>query len=145
LTITFINEIDGDKDVWQFTDGLSQYLTEQLVEEITLPEQPFVFNYDAKKGERAGLSFAICWLSEGGTPVQESYVNLIPTAQGGTHVNGLRTGITDALKEFCELHNLLPRNVKLAPEDVWDGVNYILSLKFSEPQFSGQTKERLSS
>ena len=92
LTITFINEIDGDKDVWQFTDGLSQYLTEQLVEEITLPEQPFVFNYDAKKGERAGLSFAICWLSEGGTPVQESYVNLIPTAQGGTHVNGLRTG-----------------------------------------------------
>lgn len=145
LTITFINEIDGDKDVWQFTDGLSQYLTGQLVEEITLPEQPFVFNYDAKKGERAGLSFAICWLSEGGTPVQESYVNLIPTAQGGTHVNGLRTGITDALKEFCELHNLLPRNVKLAPEDVWDGVNYILSLKFSEPQFSGQTKERLSS
>ena len=145
LTITFINEIDGDKDVWQFTDGLSQYLTEQLVEEITLPEQPFVFNYEAKKGERAGLSFAICWLSEGGTPVQESYVNLIPTAQGGTHVNGLRTGITDALKEFCELHNLLPRNVKLAPEDVWDGVNYILSLKFSEPQFSGQTKERLSS
>ena len=145
LTITFINEIDGDKDVWQFADGLSQYLTEQLVEEITLPEQPFVFNYDAKKGERAGLSFAICWLSEGGTPVQESYVNLIPTAQGGTHVNGLRTGITDALKEFCELHNLLPRNVKLAPEDVWDGVNYILSLKFSEPQFSGQTKERLSS
>lgn len=145
LTITFINDIDGDKDVWQFTDGLSQYLTEQLVEEITLPEQPFVFNYDAKKGERAGLSFAICWLSEGGTPVQESYVNLIPTAQGGTHVNGLRTGITDALKEFCELHNLLPRNVKLAPEDVWDGVNYILSLKFSEPQFSGQTKERLSS
>ena len=145
LTITFINEIDGDKNVWQFTDGLSQYLTEQLVEEITLPEQPFVFNYDAKRGERAGLSFAICWLSEGGTPVQESYVNLIPTAQGGTHVNGLRTGITDALKEFCELHNLLPRNVKLAPEDVWDGVNYILSLKFSEPQFSGQTKERLSS
>ena len=120
-------------------------MTEQLVEEITLPEQPFVFNYEAKKGERAGLSFAICWLSEGGTPVQESYVNLIPTAQGGTHVNGLRTGITDALKEFCELHNLLPRNVKLAPEDVWDGVNYILSLKFSEPQFSGQTKERLSS
>ncbi|MFW2177871.1 MULTISPECIES: DNA topoisomerase IV subunit B [unclassified Moraxella] len=145
LLITFINEIDGEKDVWQFTDGLSQYLTEQLADEITLPEQPFVFNYDAKKGERAGLSFAICWLTEGGTPVQESYVNLIPTAQGGTHVNGLRTGITEALKEFCELHNLLPRNVKLTADDVWDGVNYILSLKFSEPQFSGQTKERLSS
>lgn len=145
LTITYINEQDGDKEVWQFTDGLSQYLTEQLVDEITLPETPYVFDYEAKKGERAGLSFAICWLAEGGTPVQESYVNLIPTAQGGTHVNGLRTGITEALKEFCDLHNLLPRNVKLTADDVWDGVNYILSLKFSEPQFSGQTKERLSS
>lgn len=145
LTITFINEQDGDKEVWQFTDGLSQYLTEQLVDEITLPESPYVFDYQAKKGERAGLSFAICWLAEGGTPVQESYVNLIPTIQGGTHVNGLRTGILEALKEFCELHNLLPRNVKLTGDDVWDGVNYILSLKFSEPQFSGQTKERLSS
>ncbi len=81
----------------------------------------------------------------GGQTVQESYVNLIPTIQGGTHVNGLRTGITEALREFCELHNLLPRNVKITADDVWDGVNYILSLKFSEPQFSGQTKERLSS
>ena len=84
-------------------------------------------------------------MPEGGHPIQESYVNLIPTAQGGTHVNGLRTGILEALREFCEIHNLLPRNVKLTGEDVWDGVNYILSLKFSEPQFSGQTKERLSS
>ena len=145
LTITFINEQDGDKEVWQFSDGLSQYLTEQLADELTTPESPYVFDYQAKKGERAGLSFAICWLTEGGTPVQESYVNLIPTIQGGTHVNGLRTGILEALKEFCELHNLLPRNVKLTGDDVWDGVNYILSLKFSEPQFSGQTKERLSS
>ena len=82
---------------------------------------------------------------EGGEQVQESYVNLIPTAQGGTHVNGLRSGVTEALREFCELRNLLPRNLKLSAEDVWDGVNYILSLKFQEPQFSGQTKERLSS
>src|SRR5690606_23821249 len=80
-----------------------------------------------------------------GESVQESYVNLIPTAQGGTHVNGLRSGVTDAMREFCELRNLLPRNMKLSAEDVWDGVNYILSLKFQEPQFSGQTKERLSS
>ena len=97
LTITFVNEIDGETEVWQFADGLSQYLTEQLVDDITLPEQPYVFDYTAKPGERAALSFAICWLAEGGTPVQESYVNLIPTAQGGTHVNGLRTGITEAL------------------------------------------------
>ena len=145
LTITFINEIDGETDVWQFDNGLSQYLTEQLADNITLPELPYVFDYTAKQGERAGLNFAICWNGEGGQTVQESYVNLIPTIQGGTHVNGLRTGITEALREFCELHNLLPRNVKITADDVWDGVNYILSLKFSEPQFSGQTKERLSS
>jgi topoisomerase-4 subunit B len=76
--------------------------------------------------------------------VQESYVNLIPTAQHGTHVNGLRTGLTDALREFCDFRNLLPRGVKLAPEDVWDRVAFVLSLKMTDPQFSGQTKERLS-
>ena len=102
-------------------------------------------NKDKVERERSGVTFALSWLPEGGNPIQESYVNLIPTAQGGTHVNGLRTGILEALREFCEIHNLLPRNVKLTGEDVWDGVNYIVSLKFSEPQFSGQTKERLSS
>lgn len=145
LTITFFNEIDGETDVWQFDNGLSQYLTEQIGDNPTVPELPYVFDYEAKKGERAGLNFALNWNVDGGTTIQESYVNLIPTIQGGTHVNGLRTGITDALKEFCELHNLLPRNVKLTADDVWDGVNFIVSLKFSEPQFSGQTKERLSS
>lgn len=97
------------------------------------------------QAERASCEFAICWNVEGGEQIQESYVNLIPTAQGGTHVNGLRSGVTEALREFCELRNLLPRNLKLSAEDVWDGVNFILSLKFQEPQFSGQTKERLSS
>ncbi|HEX7028047.1 MAG TPA: toprim domain-containing protein, partial [Gammaproteobacteria bacterium] len=77
--------------------------------------------------------------------VQESYVNLVPTVQGGTHVNGLRTGLTEAMREFCEFRNLLPRGVKLSPEDVWDKVSYILSLKMQDPQFAGQTKERLSS
>jgi topoisomerase-4 subunit B len=85
------------------------------------------------------------WLPEGGESVAESYVNLIPTAQGGTHVNGLRTGLTDAVREFCEFRNLLPRGVKLAPDDVWNNVSYILSVKLADPQFSGQTKERLSS
>lgn len=145
LCITFINEIDGERETWQFEDGLSQYLTEQLVDNSVLPETPYIFNYKAKQGERAGIDVALCWLTESGTPIQESYVNLIPTAQGGTHVNGLRTGLTDAVREFCELHNLLPRTVKLTADDVWDGVNFILSLKFVEPQFSGQTKERLSS
>lgn len=145
LIMTFINEIDGEQDIWQFTDGLSQYLSEQLAEDITLPELPYVFNHTAKQGERAELDLAVCWLADGGMPVQESYVNLIPTAQGGTHVNGLRTGLLEALREFCELHNLLPRNIKLTAEDIWGDVCFILSLKLIEPQFSGQTKERLSS
>ena len=145
LTIEFFDEANNDKVVWQFADGVVEYLNEQLDGLETLPPEPFYFSYDAKKDERAGITFALSWLPEGGTPIQESYVNLIPTAQGGTHVNGLRTGILEALREFCDIHNLLPRNVKLTGEDVWDGVNYILSLKFSEPQFSGQTKERLSS
>lgn len=145
LTIEFIDDINNEKIVWQFSDGLVEYLGEQLDGLATLPEDPFYYSYEATAGERAGVSFALSWLPEGGTPIQESYVNLIPTAQGGTHVNGLRTGILEALREFCDIHNLLPRNVKLTGEDVWDGINYILSLKFSEPQFSGQTKERLSS
>lgn len=145
LIMTFINEIDGEQDIWQFTDGLSQYLSEQLAEDFTLPELPYVFNHTAKQGERAELDLAVCWLADGGMPVQESYVNLIPTAQGGTHVNGLRTGLLEALREFCELHNLLPRNIKLTAEDIWGDVCFILSLKLIEPQFSGQTKERLSS
>ncbi len=145
LKIDFIDDINDEKISWQFTDGLVEYLTEQLGELATLPNEPFYHSHEPQQGERGGATFAISWLPEGGTPIQESYVNLIPTAQGGTHVNGLRTGILEALREFCTIHNLLPRGVKLTGEDVWDGVNYILSLKFSEPAFSGQTKERLSS
>ena len=145
LTIEFIDDINNERVIWQFTDGVVEYLTEQLDGLETLPPKPFYYHYEAKDGERAAITFALSWLPEGGTPIQESYVNLIPTAQGGTHVNGLRTGILEALREFCDIHNLLPRSVKLTAEDVWDGVNYILSLRFSEPQFSGQTKERLSS
>ena len=145
LRVQFNNDIDGDHETWQFTDGLAQYLSEQLSDSATTPAPPYVFGYQARPDERASLDVALCWLIEGGTPVQESYVNLIPTAQGGTHVNGLRTGLLEALREFCELHNLLSRQVKLSADDVWDGVCFILSLKWVEPQFSGQTKERLSS
>ncbi|WP_395145380.1 DNA topoisomerase IV subunit B [Moraxella atlantae] len=145
LSVQFSNEIDGDSETWRFSDGLAQYLSEQLADTETTPPPPYVFGYQAKADERASLDVALCWLVEGGTSVQESYVNLIPTAQGGTHVNGLRTGLLEALREFCELHNLLPRQVKLSADDVWDGVCFILSLKWVEPQFSGQTKERLSS
>ena len=142
LQITYIDEINDEKIVWQFENGLVDYLMDELEEREIIPTPAFVATGEA---ERASAEFAICWNAEGGDQIQESYVNLIPTAQGGTHVNGLRSGVTDALREFCELRNLLPRNMKLAAEDVWDGVNFILSLKFQEPQFSGQTKERLSS
>ena len=96
-------------------------------------------------GNDEAVDWALVWVPDGNANVVESYVNLIPTTLGGTHVNGLRTGLTDAVREFCEFRNLVPRGVKLSPEDVWDKVNYILSVKMTDPQFSGQTKERLSS
>lgn len=142
LQINYVDQINDEKITWQFENGLVDYLIDELEDREIIPAPAFVATGDA---ERASAEFAICWNVEGGESVQESYVNLIPTAQGGTHVNGLRSGVTDAMREFCELRNLLSRNMKLSAEDVWDGVNYILSLKFQEPQFSGQTKERLSS
>lgn len=142
LQIHYIDEINQEKIEWQFENGLVDYLMDELEGREILPHPAFV---SSGEYERASAEFAICWNIEGGEQIQESYVNLIPTAQGGTHVNGLRSGVTEALREFCELRNLLPRNLKLSADDVWDGVNYILSLKFQEPQFSGQTKERLSS
>ncbi|WP_216937953.1 MULTISPECIES: DNA topoisomerase IV subunit B [unclassified Acinetobacter] len=142
LQINYVDQINDEKITWQFENGLVDYLMDELEDREIIPAPAFVAIGDA---ERASAEFAICWNVEGGESVQESYVNLIPTAQGGTHVNGLRSGVTDAMREFCELRNLLPRNMKLSAEDVWDGVNYILSLKLQEPQFSGQTKERLSS
>ena len=142
LEITYIDKINDEKIVWQFENGLVDYLMDELEGREIVTAPAFVANGEV---ERASAEFAICWNAEGGEQIQESYVNLIPTAQGGTHVNGLRSGVTDAIREFCELRNLLPRNLKLTAEDVWDGTNFILSLKFQEPQFSGQTKERLSS
>ncbi|MCP4047629.1 MAG: DNA topoisomerase IV subunit B, partial [Gammaproteobacteria bacterium] len=131
----------GEKEEWQFNQGLEDYLQNALMGITQLPEQPFTGDM---KGADSEVSWALCWLPEGGQ-LQESYVNLIPTVAGGTHVNGLRTGMVEALREFCEMHNLLPRGVRLAPDDIWDKIAYILSVKMSDPQFSGQTKERLSS
>jgi len=142
LQINYVDQINDEKITWQFENGLVDYLMDELEDREIIPTPAFVSTGEV---ERASAEFAICWNVEGGESIQESYVNLIPTAQGGTHVNGLRSGVADAMREFCELRNLLPRNMKLSAEDVWDGVNYILSLKFQEPQFSGQTKERLSS
>jgi len=142
LLIEFFDEQSGERETWQYEDGLRDYLMEAVQGFELLPEEPFI---GSLHGEKEAVDWAVVWLPEGGEGVQESYVNLIPTAQGGTHVNGLRQGLTEAVREFCEFRNLIPRGVKLSPEDVWDRVSYIVSLKMQDPQFAGQTKERLSS
>ncbi len=142
LRVKFYIEKTQEKEEWYYQDGLSDYLLSALEGYDLLPSEPFI---GSLQGEKEAVDWAVSWLPEGGEVITESYVNLIPTAQGGTHVNGLRTGLTDAIREFCEFRNLLPRGVKIAPDDVWDKVSYILSIKMQDPQFSGQTKERLSS
>ena len=142
LLIRFFREGEAEHDEWCYQDGLRDYLMDALAGSASLPEEPFVGN---SSGNDEVADWALAWLPEGGEAVTESYVNLIPTPQGGTHVNGLRSGLTEAVREFCEFRNLLPRGVKLAPDDVWNHVSYVLSVKLLDPQFSGQTKERLSS
>ena len=135
-------EASGEHEEWLYTGGLSAYLLESLADAERLPDEPFTASLS---GGTEVAEWAFCWVPDGGELIGESYVNLIPTVEGGTHVNGLRAGITDAVREFCEFRNLLPRGLKLAPEDVWDRLAYVLSVKMREPQFAGQTKERLAS
>ena len=142
LKVTLKIEKTGEKEEWQYSEGLEEYLIEAIGETKHIPDSPFS---GSVTGENEAVDWALVWLTEEGNNLSESYVNLIPTAQGGTHVNGLRTGLANALREFCEFRSLLPRGVSLAPEDVWDDVNFVLSVKLEDPQFSGQTKERLSS
>ncbi len=141
LSVKLSDEASGEEITWYYEDGLRDYLRSMLGDIERLPAELFI---GAQKREKSAVDYVIAWLPDGEL-TQESYVNLIPTAQGGTHVNGLRTGLTEALREFCDFRNLLPRGVKLAPEDVWDRLCFVLSLRMQEPQFSGQTKERLSS
>ncbi|MET0937004.1 MAG: DNA topoisomerase IV subunit B [Luteibacter sp.] len=141
LTVRLFDEASGETTEWYFEDGLPDYLRGELQGAEALPADLFVKHFSR---ETDALDVALAWLPEGEL-VQESYVNLIPTAQGGTHVNGLRTGLTNAIREFCDLRNLLPRGVKLAPEDVWERLAFVLSVKLQDAQFAGQTKERLSS
>ena len=146
LNVRFIdNTVSTEKSQSEqvcFEEGLTVYLTQAPSEFEPLHFDPFV---GSEQGNAEAVDWAIQWLPEGGDLTGESYVNLIPTTLGGTHVSGLRTGLLDALREFCEFRNLLPRGLKLSPDDVWDKCCYVLSSKLLEPQFSGQTKERLSS
>ena len=146
LRVSLFDVASGERDQWHYENGLRDYLRGMLGDHAYLPPELFLAS---QPREQEACEFALCWAPppESGVLelVQESYVNLIPTAQGGTHVNGLRTGLTEALREFCDFRSLLPRGGKLAPEDVWDRISYVLSAKLADPQFSGQTKERLSS
>ena len=142
LEIKFVDKVNNTEDVWCYQDGLSDYLTEAVNGFETLPEKPFVGEF---KGSTEAVSWALLWLPEGGELIAESYVNLIPTVLGGTHVNGLRQGLLNAMTEYCEFRNKLPRGVKLTADDIWERCAYILSLKMQDAQFAGQTKERLSS
>ncbi len=142
LEVVLLDEKSGESESWRYEDGLRDYLVDALGGAVCLPEEPFVGNFE---GNAETAEWALVWNPEGGELVNESYVNLIPTAQGGTHVNGLRMGLTEAIREFCEFRNLLPRGIKISPDDVWERCAYILSVKLVDPQFSGQTKERLSS
>ena len=141
LKVTLI-DANGDESVWQYADGLRDYMAQALDGYTLLPAAPFMGHTE---DEEHHADWAVQWMPEGGEALQESYVNLIPTPQGGTHVNGLRSGLLDALKEFCDYRSLLPKGIKLTGDDLWERVAFVLSVKMHDPQFAGQTKERLSS
>ena len=142
LRVSFEDEATGERTEWHYEDGLSAYLRDAIEATDVIPSSPFIGSLE---GNTEAVDWAAVWLPEGGEGPAESYVNLIPTTLGGTHVNGFRAGLLEALREYCEFRNLLPRGVKLAPEDLWDRCRYVLSVKMNEPQFTGQTKDRLSS
>ncbi|AOP41708.1 DNA topoisomerase IV subunit B [Edwardsiella piscicida] len=142
VEILFRDLVNGSEQRWCYQDGLTDYLMESVNGLVTLPDQPFTGTFAS---DTEAVDWALLWLPEGGELLTESYVNLIPTLQGGTHVNGLRQGLLDAMREFCEFRNLLPRGVKLTADDIWERCAYVLSVKMQDPQFAGQTKERLSS
>lgn len=142
LRVKFTDEHSNESEEWLYEDGLVDYLSGMTRDWPVLPAEPFEGSFS---GSNEAVDWAVQWLPEGGELTTESYVNLIPTSQGGTHVNGLRTGLLEAMREFCEIRSLLPRGIKLSADDIWDRCCYVLSSKLSDPQFSGQTKERLSS
>lgn len=143
LQVSLASESDPEIDeTWLYADGLAGYLSGALGKAEAVPAQPFEHSVD---GKTEAVEWALQWVTDGGQLVTESYVNLIPTAQGGTHVNGLRSGLLEGMREFCEFRDLIPRGVKLTGDDLWLHCSYVLSAKLNDPQFSGQTKERLSS
>lgn len=144
LSIEYVDEIKPENDAtWLFEDGLGDYLADQMNGSERIPEQPIIIKRTADESQ---VDWVVMWAPESEkSGIAESYVNLIPTEYGGTHVNGLRTGMADAVREFCEFRSLTPRGVRLTSEDVWRHCNYVLSVRMENPQFTGQTKGRLTS
>jgi topoisomerase-4 subunit B len=142
LRVKFHNELTGEKDEWFYSGDLGEYLVEEVGKAERVPAEPIT---GKREGDSDAVDYALLWAPDIEAVVGESYVNLIPTIEGGTHVNGLRSGVAAAVREFCENRNLIPRGIKLTPEDIWDKACYVLSVKVHEPQFAGQMKERLAS
>ncbi len=144
LELEYVDEIHPENsEKWLFEEGLGDYLVSMLNGSERVPaESPIIVH---RKSEDIQVDCASVWTPEASQIVSESYVNLIPTEAGGTHVNGFRTGITEAVREFCELRNLLPRGIRISTEDVWRNCSFVLSVRVEDPQFSGQAKERLTS
>ena len=147
VQVTLVNEKTKDTQTWQYKGGLRDYLSQTLAADPVIPMFEGEGYADAKDdsfAEGEGAEWAVAFTEEG-APVRESYVNLIPTSAGGTHDSGLRDGLFQAVKSFIELHALLPKGVKLMPEDVFARASFVLSAKVLDPQFQGQVKERLNS
>jgi len=142
LKIKFHDEATNDKQEWVYKEGANEYLSEVLGDAPCVPINPF---FGKNQNNKQEIEWSLTWPQDDHEGIQESYVNLIPTKAGGTHVTGFRSGLSESVKEFADYRNLLPRGVKLSPEDVWLGLSYILSIRLEDPQFSGQTKEKLSS
>ncbi|OBU02978.1 DNA topoisomerase IV subunit B [Morganella psychrotolerans] len=142
VEILFKDNVNDTQQRWCYQDGLTDYLMENVNGLVTLPDVAFTGKHH---GDNEAADWALLWLPEGGELLTESYVNLIPTPLGGTHANGLRQGLLDGIREFCEFRNIMPRGVKLSADDIWERCAYVLSVKMQDPQFAGQTKERLSS
>ncbi|TDJ61907.1 MAG: DNA topoisomerase IV subunit B [Proteobacteria bacterium] len=142
LRMRLTDEAANTRDEWHYQAGLRSYLAEAMPDAELLPATPF---QQDMKGNDEAVTWALQWRADEGEVITESYVNLVPTAHGGTHVTGLRQGLLEAMREFCDFRSLLPRGVKLTADDVIERCAFILSVKLSDPQFSGQTKERLSS
>ncbi len=140
LEVKFVDEAHEVERIWHYPTGIEGYVNDAVKDVDVMPSPPYV---QRVSHDDFTMDWLVTWAPNGGLDLRESYVNLIPTPQGGTHVNGLRLGLLEAVREFCELRQLCPKGLKLRAEDIWESCLFIISIKIPEPQFAGQTKQRL--